>query len=204
MKSAARVVALVTVWTLACLPLAAQSPDLSGNWSLQVTAYLVEASTPCVFEGTLHLSPGLNDQWTGPASLTLLSGPGGCPAEMMAQVTGGFDGPTFYGTLDGGELYGTASFTATDTALAASQGSVGGGSAEAGSKAALAPKAATSYGGPFTADSGPFNGAAGDFVAARQSILEIPTLTETGLAVMTLLLLATATFFLMRGRRQGV
>ena len=98
------------------------------------------------------------------------------------------------------KLFGTASFTGTQVAANMIRGTIGGAPAGESPKATLATKAG--WQGGFSTESGPFAGSSGTFVAARQSVLEIPTLTETGLLVMAILLLATATYFLMRRRQQ--
>ena len=200
MGSIARIAVLVTVCALAAVPLAAQPTDFSGTWKLQTNAYLPEEKTPCVFEGTVQLTQVEPNQWSGPATLTLVSGPAGCPAEMMADCTGSAEGGTLTGSLDGGMTFGTAFFTATEVGTGMLKGTLGGAPAEVRSKATLAPKA--DYDGGFSTEGGPFSGTTGTFIAMRQSVLEIPTLTETGLLIMAVLLLATATYLLMRRRQQ--
>lgn len=200
MKHFPRIAILVALCALASAPLAAQ--DVSGTWNLQMTATLVGAEAPCDYTGTIQLSL-VDGVWIGPASLTLTSGPAGCPAEMMATCTGNFDGGTFYGTLDGGKLFGTATVTGTLAAGDRLKGTVKLAPSDPGAKAKLAPKT-TYQGGMMTDPEGPFAGATGTFVAARQSPLEIPTLTETGLILLAILLMASAIFFLVRGRQQTV
>ena len=200
MGSIARIAVLVTVCALAAVPLAAQPTDFSGTWKLQTNAFLPEEKTPCVYEGTVQFAQTGESAWSGPATLTLTSGPAACPAEMMADCVGNLDGDTLFGTLDGGMTFGMASFTGTEVGVGMIKGTLGPAPDGVRSKATLAPKA--SWNGGFSTDSGPFAGASGTFIAARQSVLEIPTLTETGLLVMAVLLLATATYLLMRRRQQ--
>lgn len=189
------ILVLVAAPLLAAAPLAAQA-DLSGTWILQVTAFLPAGGTPCEYQGTLVLSSSGNSSWTGPTTLTFVSGPEGCPAEMTATCVADLAGDTVTGTLDGGKLFGMATFTGTLTGGNLIRGSLDP-SPSAG-KAALAPK--LSPDGTFNTQSGTFEGTGGNWLAARQSALEVPTLTETGLLLLTLLLLASASYFLMRRR----
>lgn len=202
MKHFPRIATLFALCALVGAPLAAQSPDVSGTWNLQMTATLSGEETPCEYQGTIQLS-FVDGVWLGPTTLTLVSGPAGCPAEMMASCTGSFDGGTFYGTLDGGKLFGTATVIGTQAAGDQMKGTVKLAPSNPGAKATLAPKT-TWQGGMMTDPEGPFAGATGNFVAMRQSALEIPTLTETGLILLAILLMASAIFFLVRNRQQTV
>jgi len=202
MKHVARVAVLGIALLAICLPLAAQTPDFTGTWTLQTNGYLPDENIPCVYEGTVQFSQTGPSEWVGPATLTLVSGPPACPAEMMATCTGGLDGGTFGGTLDGGDMYGFASFSGTEVTAGKIKGTLGDAPDGAHSKATLAAKAG--WQGGFTTSTGPFSGTSGTFVAMRQSVLEIPTLTETGLLLMAILLMASAVYFLVRGRNQAV
>lgn len=191
MRNLSRVLVVLAVAVVAGTPLSAQTTDISGAWNLQLTANLPEVMNPCVFSGTAAITQ-LGAEFSGTANLSYVSGPEGCPMEMMATLGGAIDGNLLQGTLDGGKAFGTATFTGTLDGTVAMVGTLEG----APSSATLAPKATPA--GRMTTDSGPFAGTAGNWLAARQSVLEIPTLTETGLLLMAILLLATATYFLMR------
>jgi hypothetical protein len=119
---------------------------------------------------------------------------------MTAECIGTLDGGTLSGSLDGGMTFGTAYFTGTAVGTGVIKGTLGPDPDAARSKATLAPKA--DWNGGFSTETGPFAGTSGTFIAVRQSVLEIPTLTETGLLIMAVLLLATATYLLMRRRQQ--
>lgn len=194
MKTLSAFVVLLAVPLLTPPPLAAQA-SLTGTWTLQASAFLPDIKTPCQYQGTLELSP-TDGGWIGPATLSFVSGPEGCPAELTAQCTANLDGGTVTGTLDGGDAFGMATFTGTLTG-AAITGTLGDGAPQADKKAPVTPKA--SPGGTFNTDSGPFMGVGGTWLAARLSVLAIPTLTESGLILLTLLLLASASLLLMRG-----
>lgn len=196
MRSISRVLALVAVATLLGVPVAAQNADVSGNWNLQVMAFLPDVPTACEFIGTAQITQ-VGSDFSGMADLTLVSGPEGCPMELAATLSGVLDGNAMAGTLDGGQI-GMASFSGTVDGAAMLRGTLGGDR----SAATVAPKATPA--GRFSAGSGPYSGTSGSWAAARQSVLEIPTLTETGLMLMALLLMASAIFFLVRGWRQPV
>ncbi len=196
MKSSRLRLAIVAVALLATLPLAAQAL-LSGNWTVHATAYLPEAQTPCEFEGTLQLAPD-TEGWTGPITLHLLSGPEGCPAEMTAECSANLDGDSVGGTLTSAE-FGMADFTGTLTGVAEMEGTLqGGGQLPRHGEAAVTPDDPPQ--GGFHTNTGQFEGVGGTWVAARQSVLEIPALTGTGAILLTLLLLAAASLLLVRRR----
>lgn len=195
MKTLSAFVVLLAVPLLTPPPLAAQA-SLTGTWNLQASAFLPDVKTPCEYQGTLELSP-VDGGWIGPATLSFVSGPEGCPAELTAQCTANLDAGTVTGTLDGGDAFGMATFTGTLTGAALMGGPLGDPAPQADKNATVAPKA--SPGGRFSTDSGPFMGVGGTWLAARLSVLEIPTLTESGLILLTLLLLASASLLLMRG-----
>lgn len=120
------------------------------------------------------------DQLTGQATLMLVSGPAECPEEMMADIMGEVEGSSFFGMLDGGEMFGGLNFTGTIS----QDGQSIQGSYE------VKPE------GPFS------NVTDGAWAAAlvesmEDSILEIPT---TGVWGLTLLasLLALASLLVLR------
>jgi hypothetical protein len=182
--------------------LQAQILDLTGTWNLELEANLPGEEPPppelaagsatlaprggvpgpdCVYAGTVVASQSGAD-WTGPAELTLVSGEAGCPAEMIGDLTGTLseDGGTIFitGFIDGGDPGGNATFSGT-----------------------ISPNPGGS--GTMTVNQGSFDGTGGIWAAVlQQSALEIPELTPTGLAVLTLLLLAGGAWLL--GRQASV
>ena len=174
---------LVTLLLAAALmavapPLAAQ--DVSGHWTMATTASLpvamepaglAAAVEPCIFDGDCEMQQD-GGEVTGTVDLALISGPEGCPAEMTGTIDGSFDGPDIYGTLTS-PVYGEASFQASPTA---------------------------SFEGNFDVTEGDYTGTTGSFIAERQSVLEIPTLTALGLSVLMLALLAGGAWMLRSAR----
>lgn len=186
MKTAFRVACAVSCLFILVLtvPVRAQGPDLAGTWEVQASGVLEEVDAPalragvergvlqepCVFEGTGDVVQD-GSQVTGQVTLTLVSGPPGCPDEMMADLTGSLDGFQFGGVLDGGQLFGALDFVGT---VAGDGGSIQG-------SYTVRP------GGPF---SNVINGTWSAVV--QHSILAIPTLGTWGLlALAALLLLAS-------------
>ena len=186
--------AAVAVFALAA-PAAvdAQILDLTGTWNLELEAIPNEgelapeagpvlrpegvAIQPCLYSGTVVASQA-GSQWTGPAELGLISGPAECPAEMIGDLTGTLseDGGTIFitGFVDGASPSGNASFSG-----------------------AISPN--PGGGGTMVVNQGPFTGSVGNWSAVlQQSLLEIPELTPAGLAILTLLLLASGAWLLGR------
>ncbi len=192
------VTAVLTLAVAAPAALQAQILDLTGTWNLELEAdptVVVEETAarkagpvlqpkgiegdpdPCVYSGTVVASQDGN-LWTGPAELSLLSGPPVCPAEMIGDLTGELteDGGVIFitGFIDGGDPSGQATFDGT-----------------------VSPNPGGS--GTMTVNSGEFDGTDGEWSAVlQQSVLEIPELTPVGMAVLTLLLLAAGAWVLSR------
>jgi hypothetical protein len=146
---------------LLVLPAAAQ--DLSGAWDMETTALLPGAEEPCVFSGACEMQEA-ESELTGTVELMLISGPEGCPAEMLADLSGFVDGDEVGGVLMGGQL-GEATFAGERTA---------------------------SFTGDFTAEDGPYAGSTGSWFAVRPPdlpVTAIPTATGLGLALLVLALL---------------
>lgn len=191
------VTAVLTLAVAAPAAVQAQILDLTGTWTLELEAAPVEgevvpvaaarqagpvlqpkgvAVEPCVYSGTVVATQD-GAQWTGPAELSLVSGPVECPAEMLGDLTGELseDGGVIFitGVIDGGQL-GHATFDGT-----------------------VSPNPGGS--GIMAVDEGPFAGTDGTWIAQLQhSVEEIPELTPVGLGVLTLLLLAAGAWMLSR------
>lgn len=199
MRAPRVLIALIAAAVAVAAPavLDAQILDLTGTWSLELEAIPNEgeiapeagpvlrpegiAIQPCVYSGTVVATQDGN-QWTGPAELSLVSGPAECPAEMIGDLTGTLSevGGTIFidGFIDGGDPSGNATFSGT-----------------------ISPNPGGS--GTMIVNQGSFLGTEGDWTAVLlQSVLEIPELTPAGLAVLTLLLLAAGAWLL--GRQASV
>lgn len=190
------VTAVLTLAVAAPAALQAQILDLTGTWNLELEAtppvVIPEAAArqagpvlqpegvlvePCLYSGTVVASQE-GSQWTGPAELSLVSGPAECPAEMTGDLTGELseDGGVIFitGFIDGGDPSGQATFDGT-----------------------VSPNPGGS--GTMTVNQGDFQDTEGEWVAVlQQSVLEIPELTPLGMAVLTLLLLAAGAWVLSR------
>ena len=166
----------------------AQGLDLTGSWAMQLQAFLprteAAAAPNCTFQGTANVAQ-TGSQLSGDIGVDLTSG-SNCPSTMSATLTGQVTGNRVdMGLVMGGGSFGEASFTGTQT------------SARPGA-------AATALGGSFTVTSGPFTGTGGTWTGTRLApIAAVPALGARGLAVLGLLLLATATLILRRRRRLG-
>ena len=158
------------------VPAAAQAPppDLSGTWTLETTAVIVDTGT-CTFTGQITIQQQ-GSALTGNAVQTLVDGHQVCPPMMMATLGGEVDveGCVTMGTMMG--PLGEASFTGC-----------GGEDPD-------------SLEGQFFVGSGPFQGTAGSWLAVLQpqSVLEIPALSSLGLAALAVLLLAFGAWLLRR------
>lgn len=165
-------------------------PDVSGAWTLDLSASLPDDEVPCVFTGSAVITQS-GDQVTGPADLTLASGPAACPGEMTGTLTGTvFLGqlgePTVNGVIEGalGEAAVEGTFT---TAMVAAAGLLA---------AALPMQEPTSGGGSMSVTTGPFAGTGGTWSAAAAA--PVPTLAPLALTALVLLLLAAGFFVLRR------
>lgn len=182
---------------------AAQTTDLSGNWSLDATAFLgvaeaegprapgadkVEVEEDCSFAGIASLAQD-GTEFSGPAELDLVNGVVGCPGMLVGEISGTVDpqvlrldgddapdkgvGTPIAGQIDDPDLGLTSFFGTVDMDDNAS--------------------------GPYDVVEGPFAGTSGSWTAAPLSApLEIPTATPGGLASLVVLLTAAALFLLVR------
>lgn len=154
--------------TLVALAPQASAQDLSGAWNMDTTAELPEEDSPCIYSGDCQMQQN-GSSLSGTVVLGLVSGPADCPPEMTATLDGLVEGDSVFGTLNGGQL-GTASFQGSRT---------------------------NSFSGTFQASpEGPFAGGDGSWLAVRPSVLEIPTVSEIGLILLVLMLLAGGTWLL--------
>ncbi len=191
MKTMLHLALAVLILPILAVPASAQ-PNLEGTWELQASGVIppepvpelnadsehgiVIEPDPCVFEGSGNLVQD-GDQLTGQATLMLVTGPAECPDEMMADVMGEVEGSSFFGMLDGGEMFGGLNFTGTIS----QDGQSIVGSYE------VKPE------GPFS------NVTDGAWTAALQlSILAIPTVGAWGLGLFAAILALTSLLFLRR------
>lgn len=95
-------------WSLA----QAQVFDFSGQWELATDITLPGESTPCSFFGYAQVVHDLaKGAISGTAVLELTSGPGACPPEMAADLSGNPDGVTIFNGMLFGGVIGEATFT---------------------------------------------------------------------------------------------
>ena len=186
MKLTARSVLLVSmVCGLAVLApvvsyagLAPPGADLSGRWTLTSSCSLPLEEASCVYEGSGEVMQDGNPV-AGQVTLFLISGPAGCPAEMMASLTGNLSDLTLIGSLDGGMILGILNFGGQVSA----DGSMIDGTSAAGRGQ-------------------PFEGTTCSFSAARRQLFDpsIPTLSGVALALLAALLLVGGVLMLRRGK----
>ena len=151
----------------------AQPPNLSGRWNLSASGMLVTGGMPCTFQGHGDMMQDGN-QLSGQAELMLVSGPAECPAEMSANLAGMLDGPSFVGTLDGGQMFGMLNFS----------GMLG--------------QDGRSLEGNYSVTSGPFMGTTGAWNSALVDGFLIPVLDVAGILLLTVLLAYTGSKLLRR------
>ncbi len=156
--------ALAAAWIILFFSPAAFSqaaPDLSGEWTLTSSGLLHGENVPCQFTGG-GLMAQRGDDLAGQATLTRVSGPASCPAEMMADMRATVDGQGVYGSLDGGQLFGVLQFS---------------GSVDAESR---------QLSGSYTVDpGGPYGRATGDFHAAwSNGFADVPGLNIIGFLLL--------------------
>lgn len=166
--------------------------NLLGNWSLTTQAFLPNQEAACNFGGTATITEQTEGSFSGIASMTLINGPEGCPAELSANVEGTLVGNNItMAMLLGGDL-GTGSFSGT--VLEPQQPKLGADGVKLGEVVSQ-----RSIQGSFSIDSGPFSGVTGSFSSAFLSLLEaIPTLSGLGLLLLALLLAAVGWVALRR------
>lgn len=154
--------------------------NLLGSWSLTTQAFLPGQESACNFSGIATITEQMGDTFSGTASMNLVNGPEGCPAELSATVNGTVVGNQItMAMLMGGDL-GTGSFTGTvlDPLQQKETAKL--------DKAVIQQRTIQ---GSFSIGSGPFAGVSGTFGSAFQGFLEsVPTLGGLGLLLLALLL----------------
>ncbi len=178
-------------------------PDLSGQWTLQTTASFSPAAgastsgvntANCTFEGTATVSQD-GGSIMGPVSLTLTSGSPECPKDMQANLSGDLQGTQFGGTLDGGDMFGTADFTGSlNSDRMTLSGELKFSQAPAG------PVGQQAGGGFNVRAGGPFAGGMGNWMAQMMAggPAPIPTLGDLGVALLAAALLLSGVLFMRR------
>lgn len=187
---------LVTVAPAAIALAQIAPPSIAGTWTLDANVTIEGEEVPCVFHGTTTITQD-GFAVSGPANLTLVSGPDTCPGEMSGTLTGevgtGNFGETLVsGAIDGGSPAGSADFNGSFSAPMAGI---------AGPRALVAmalAMQAQSGNGSISVGSGPFAGASGTWMASAPAV---PTLQPLGLLILVALLLAVGYIVL---RRQGL
>ncbi len=193
MKPIVRVASFLLVFSGFLTITAFAQPDVSGTWALQTTAQLSDENEPCLFSGTARVVQ-VGSRINGPAQLFLDSGPAACPAEMMAQLTGTVGPQGLSGTLNGGDLFGVASFQGQVNAGGVSlQGTI-----EFQRRAGAGPAPGGGATGGFSVTSGPFSGGMGTWDAQLTEVMGIPVLTAAGVAFLTALILLSTIWLLRR------
>ena len=172
--------------------------DYSGTWGLDATTYLPDEMQPCEYSGTAIISQNGADL-SGTASLTLTSGPGACPSEMTAAVSGVVrSGNIELGLLLGGQL-GEATFYSQGAAPAVVQSGAGVGK--------TVENGGMSLGGSFNVTVGPYAGQVGSWSAMMAAMMvdeqPIPTLAFYGLLMLVLVLVVAGGFSLRRRHLPG-
>jgi len=154
------------------LPAVARA-DYTGAWALDMTMNLPANGGTCHFGGRFIIQQN-GVSLTGNAYLQLINGPAACPSLMNFQLDGTVDEK---GCVDG-SLFG-------------SLGTI---------YYAVCPgRAPDTLTGEFGAESGPYAGAGGTFSLVREPpVVEIPTLSALGLALLTLLTLLAGAWVLLR------
>ena len=179
--------------------------DYSGTWNLTTQTQLPDPDTqtqlsdsndPCIFDGTALITQD-GTVLTGTASLTRTSGPGACPSDLTAEVTGSvLKNNVVLGLLLGGQL-GEATFTspAAPNMMQSANGDTGKVKADGMSLA-----------GGFEVTKGDFMGQTGSWGAmmvAKMDDFPIPTLAFYGGLTLVLLLLVMGGFRIRRRHHPG-
>lgn len=184
MRRAYSVPLFVLVATLVAVPTVAQvagPPNLAGTWVISASGQLPNENVPCEFEGTGNVTQD-GGQVGGPVTLTLVSGPEACPAEMMADLTGTIEGSSFFGLLDGGDLFGLAQF----------DGTIGNDGQSLMGTFSVIPRETPAL-------EMQFEGTTGTWTSRFATVLQIPTLSAAALALLALILIV-ASLYVMRRR----
>ena len=156
--------------------------DYSGVWDLTTSTYIPDLDTmePCEYTGTALIVQN-GDILKGTASLTLVSGPGACPSEMTAEVSGQVDGEDIEWGLLLDQQLGEATFYTKGSRL------------DAAADGPAADPAPMSLAGGFDVTQGPYAGQSGNWTAAFAMVIEstqVPTLAFYGLLLPVAVLLS--------------
>ncbi|MGD8329488.1 MAG: IPTL-CTERM sorting domain-containing protein [Acidobacteriota bacterium] len=187
---------LVTVAPAAVALAQIGPPSIAGTWTLDANVTIEGEELPCVYNGTTTITQD-GSVVSGPANLSLVSGPAACPGELSGTLTGevgtgNFGEALVSGAIDGGSPAGSADFNGSFSAPMAGI---------AGPRALVAmalAMQAQSGNGSLNVVSGPFAGAGGTWMASAPAV---PTLQPLGLLILVGLLLAAGYIVL---RRQGL
>lgn len=160
----------------ALAPIVAQT--LWGDWFIVMTAAFPDQAI-CKYSGRAQIDQNGN-QLMGKVMQYLASGPSDrCPEAMNAELEGTVDGMDVTGRLNGGQLFGFASFEGTFAMTdAAGTFATEGESAPTQSLAGLVV--------------GPFPGVQGQWEARLEAPIDVPVLGSLGMVLL-------AGFFLLSG-----
>jgi len=172
----------------------AAPPSIAGTWALHAEVTPEGEEVPCIFEGTTTLAQE-GTAVNGPATLSLVSGPASCPAELSGTLDGtvgiGRIGETTVsGTIKGSAPAGDADFSGTFSPVVVSIASP-----RALVAMALAMQAPMSGSGSISVGTGPFAGAGGTWMASAPAV---PMLNPLGLLLLVALLLLAGYIALRR------
>jgi hypothetical protein len=195
-----RICAALFAATIIIVPAAtalAQGPSIAGTWTLNATVTPEGEEAACFFEGSTTLTQD-GSTVSGPATLSLVSGPESCPGELSGTLNGTVGvskvgDTTVNGTITGGSPAGEASFTGTFSPVLA-------GIASPRSLVAMALAFQASSGsGSISVGSGPFAGAGGTWMASAPAA---PAFNPLGLLILVALLLIAGYIALRRQEAQ--
>jgi hypothetical protein len=186
MVKIARNLLIVSTLSLLALSLSGQggTPDLSGDWTLQATAFLPPGlggtGGSCTFEGTADVGQD-GTSLSGDAALTLVDGSMGCPDQMDASLTG----EVIDNQVNMGMLMGQLGETTFNGTLGPNLALQGGGNTLSGTMSVTA--------GPFAGSTGTWSG-----VQGTAPVVEVPALSAVGLALLVAILLLVGGVLLRR------
>lgn len=180
---------LIVFFFLGALAATAVTIQLTGIWQLTFSALLPGEETPCVYQGTITVNEAMVG---GSSTVNLQSGPDACPDQLVASISSlNVDGSSIFGTLDGGQQFGTVQF----------EGNVFQGAQVQLRQKGVQQPMENSAEGSFVIDSGPFSDTEGSWSAQFQGPLsQIPLLSPIGLLALASMLVLAA-FYLHRRQR---